>query len=1071
MPTYNPGSGFRKTSAWNPARKHPVHGTVQPHRGQDWAAPSGTPIPAAASGIVVFNGSMAGYGNTIVLEHQIRGDTVHTLYAHMDRPSPLAVRSPVGAREPVGTVGNTGVGTGPHLHFEVMTGGTPGQPNLAKGHATVDPETFDFPDEDSAPVSSSSWSYPFPDTDGEVANPGQHYEALGHSESGFYPVGANGIWHGGIHFDRGTQGRLNQKAGVRCIADGHVIAYRIDREYPTSEFTTGPATYSTGFVLVRHELRLPATRTSSSASSGSTGPDRDSPQPDTSNVPENDRAPDTNHGGTSTSQHDDDDSDRSLTFFSLYMHLQDWTHYQSNSEKPQPGYWANVGVNWLVGGKAVDPNPYESSSSQRGIRVRQGNSSRTPFIGWLPPGTRLTVEEGQGNWRRVSSIDQGAMLADPTQGPSGDAPAGWIFIGELDPAPAEPSTFDAVHVMGTPIQVKAGELMGYLGQYKRYRDTSPLATERNIVHVETFSCDDVETFIRQSRTRANDLPEEHRTLLLIEEGAQLVVPSEPDRHLTDAESAAAIEGMGGDSRWMQVRIGHLETVPRAGLGSYSDDTTRIYGSGSVLHRILDEAGNEISLEDFNALPPQMRAAYPGREVLVPGEDSFWVERAHLQGNPVLSGGRVPLWREFPLSVGAGNGPTAGFPRVVAVEALDVMVTEPDGTRWWQVEVGTEDGASRLAWAKEKGHAKVRLCSPWDWPGFDITKEGTSASDQHARSLDANGESQPDEDYRTTADAVDGSPLFQNIRDVMDLDGNAKVTRDEIRRALRKPWLAQALSHLIVQYESEWGGEMDKWTALNPRMHGELEDDWTEEKARIENLLWWNEVSGKHDFPADPTAYHFHPIALIANFISAPADSCDGDCLKVPAGQVTFDAEGNDTPGNRYYSRVLHWPGGASGVTLGRGYDMKERTQSQVLQDLLAAGVDTESARRFSGGAGLSGTSAQQFVSTHRDAYGEIDCDAQKRLFTDVTYPVYVGMAKRRYEGAAAGNASIPAWDNLDGKVRDIAVDLTYQQGSIWNRQMPYITSNDRESLARYIESTPELSQYENGRNRATYLRQ
>ncbi len=144
MSTYDPGDAFRVTSNWSPSRTHPVTGEVQPHRGQDWAAPSGTGIPSAADGVVVYNGNMSGYGNTIVVEHVVNGETIHTLYAHMDRPSNLAVGTAVTEGQQIGTVGNTGVGTGPHLHFEVMTGGAPGAPDLRRGHATVDPATFDF---------------------------------------------------------------------------------------------------------------------------------------------------------------------------------------------------------------------------------------------------------------------------------------------------------------------------------------------------------------------------------------------------------------------------------------------------------------------------------------------------------------------------------------------------------------------------------------------------------------------------------------------------------------------------------------------------------------------------------------------------------------------------------------------------------------------------------------------------------------------------------------------------------------------------------------------------------------
>ena len=155
MATYNPGSGFTLTSPWNPTRTHPVTGIVQPHRGQDWAAPAGTGIPAAADGVVVYKGNLAGYGNTIVIAHTINDQTVHTLYAHMDQPSNLDLGDHVITGQQIGNVGNTGTGTGPHLHFEVLINGTYGSPNLVRGHSTVDPSTFDFHDSDSDNINTN----------------------------------------------------------------------------------------------------------------------------------------------------------------------------------------------------------------------------------------------------------------------------------------------------------------------------------------------------------------------------------------------------------------------------------------------------------------------------------------------------------------------------------------------------------------------------------------------------------------------------------------------------------------------------------------------------------------------------------------------------------------------------------------------------------------------------------------------------------------------------------------------------------------------------------------------------
>ncbi|MEF9673304.1 hypothetical protein QNM99_18305 [Pseudomonas sp. PCH446] len=77
------------------------------------------------------------------------------------------------------------------------------------------------------------------------------------ANDGYYPLGSNGLWHGGVHFDEST-GLVAQQSEVRCIADGQVIAYRIDEAYPVSAYSDRSTIASTGFVLVKHQLEVPA---------------------------------------------------------------------------------------------------------------------------------------------------------------------------------------------------------------------------------------------------------------------------------------------------------------------------------------------------------------------------------------------------------------------------------------------------------------------------------------------------------------------------------------------------------------------------------------------------------------------------------------------------------------------------------------------------------------------------------------------------------------------------------------------------------------------------------------------
>jgi hypothetical protein len=157
MATYNPGSVFAQSSGYG-YRINPLTGSRSKfHGGEDYSAPTGTPIPAAADGRVYFSGYLNGYGNVIVIEHNIDGERVYTLYAHLDEPSPLNTGDSVSQGQVVGNVGSTGDSTGPHLHFEVISN----QPNpLQKGHETINPERFGFPGDGTDGTGSSDPTVP-----------------------------------------------------------------------------------------------------------------------------------------------------------------------------------------------------------------------------------------------------------------------------------------------------------------------------------------------------------------------------------------------------------------------------------------------------------------------------------------------------------------------------------------------------------------------------------------------------------------------------------------------------------------------------------------------------------------------------------------------------------------------------------------------------------------------------------------------------------------------------------------------------------------------------------------------
>jgi len=107
------------TSRFALERIHPIHHDARPHEGIDISAPMGEPIMAPAGGVVTFAGEKAGYGKMIALDH---GYGLVTRYAHCSKLI-AQVGQRIKRNDVIGLVGNTGISTGPHLHYEVIVNG------------------------------------------------------------------------------------------------------------------------------------------------------------------------------------------------------------------------------------------------------------------------------------------------------------------------------------------------------------------------------------------------------------------------------------------------------------------------------------------------------------------------------------------------------------------------------------------------------------------------------------------------------------------------------------------------------------------------------------------------------------------------------------------------------------------------------------------------------------------------------------------------------------------------------------------------------------------------------------
>ena len=172
----------------------------------------------------------------------------------------------------------------------------------------------------------------------------------------------------------------------------------------------------------------------------------------------------------------------------------------------------------------------------------------------------------------------------------------------------------------------------------------------------------------------------------------------------------------------------------------------------------------------------------------------------------------------------------------------------------------------------------------------------------------------------------------------------------------------------------------------------------------------------------------------------------------PYGLITWEVEGNE--GGPYHSRKLHVPSATSGLTLGRGYDMKNRSSAKINQDLTASGVPAADAGKIAMAAGLAGDAAKKFIVDQQLSAFEISKPAQVALFL-ITYAdekAVVDRISAKPETVAAYGACL--WAKIDQAVIDLLVDLKYRGDYTPDSRVlvqPLAARNDLAGLAQAMK--------------------
>jgi hypothetical protein len=295
-------------------------------------------------------------------------------------------------------------------------------------------------------------------------------DMLAHLEgeaTGHWLIGSNGMWHPGIHITDATtpwcalSGKAVQEAiqypvpykgeqAIRCMADGEVVAYRINRDYLAMPWITGDLAYSTTFVLVRHRI-----------------------QP----------------GQTAAS---------ALKFYTLYMHLAPWSAYPEEN----PAYKVADGQHLKA--YVDDSLMWTATTLKPGTRVKWNTAD--PAARMSAHGrqyARVSLVEGITDKMSLNVGDRLWVVCDNGNLVQDGGPVRPAWWANLLPPAKETMQFDTV-VCPTPYPIKAGEAIGHLGYYQAPTDGG--SAGRYQVHIECFTADELPHFLTNPEGAGRDTP-------------------------------------------------------------------------------------------------------------------------------------------------------------------------------------------------------------------------------------------------------------------------------------------------------------------------------------------------------------------------------------------------------------------------------------------------------------------------------------------------------------------------------------------------------------------------------------
>lgn len=410
-----------------------------------------------------------------------------------------------------------------------------------------------------------------------------------------------------------------------------------------------------------------------------------------------------------------------------------------------------------------------------------------------------------------------------------------------------------------------------------------------LLHVELFTCENLPAFIKKTQDEAKKIAEEDKPFLLVDKGARLYKVSNEAEKLSIPKNVdiKIIDAAG--LKWVKVKESYSLTINASNYGYIlnSLDTKKMLHVDSKNHSQLIQAMNTLTDETLtsddipetinftgNYINPITKKSTTNKKIAINTKNGFtdisvtvvrenktiWVDCAELNKN----GGRNNLssvlsgWKNHPLTTPQTNDNLiVGYPQTINLidssqfkeeeKAIDDSKNE-----WQHITAGSDKDIEISGWVKTK-QDNVKRVSQWEWSGFkqieasqstlpelrlsnikaeNRAKSKSTTNTESASSIGLSTKTTQLNNSSSTNSANDSSDLLAHLmlilKNINHDDSDEPLTHENLKSALRKPWLSEQFGHILVKYESEWYAEIDneekmtKWEALNDQITGMMQ---------------------------------------------------------------------------------------------------------------------------------------------------------------------------------------------------------------------------------------------------------